>query len=41
MSITSRATQFAPYAALTGYQEKIQETARIVEEKFESYEIQN
>ena len=32
MSIQDRAAQFAPFAALTGYDEEVSETARITEE---------
>ena len=35
MSIKARAAQFAPYAALTGYEEEIHETARITKEKID------
>lgn len=33
MSRQDRAAQFSPFAALTGYEEVIQETARRVEER--------
>lgn len=33
MDIMDRAAQFAPFAALTGYDEAVRETARRVEEK--------
>lgn len=33
MSIDKRAGQFAPFAALTGYDEEIEETARLTTEK--------
>ena len=33
MSLHDRAAQFAPFAALTGYGEAIEETARITQEK--------
>ena len=33
MSLENRAAQFASFAALTGYEEKIVETARIVNTK--------
>ncbi len=32
MKITVRAAQFAPFAALTGYGEQVNETAKIVNE---------
>ena len=35
MSIQSRAAQFAPYAALTGYNDEINETARLTNPKIE------
>lgn len=35
MSIESRAAQFAPFAALTGYDEVIKETARLTNERVE------
>lgn len=35
MSIADRAAQFAPFAALTGHEEAIQETARLTDEKAE------
>ena len=35
MSLISRAAQFAPYAALNGYGEIIEETARRVDKKYE------
>lgn len=35
MSIVDRAAQFAPFAALTGYKEAIEETKRMAEEKIE------
>ena len=36
MSISDRAAQFAPFAALTGYQDAIIETGRLVDKKIES-----
>ena len=33
MSLHDRAAQFAPFAALTGHEEAIEETARVTEEK--------
>ncbi len=35
LSMESRAAQFAPFAALTGYEDRIKETARITDEKVE------
>lgn len=35
MSIDARAAQFAPFAALTGYEEAVKETARLTDEKIE------
>lgn len=35
MSLESRAVQFAPFSALTGYDDAIKETARITEERIE------
>ena len=35
MSIHDRAAQFAPFSALTGYEEVINETARLTDEKIE------
>ena len=35
MSITNRAAQFAPFSALTGYDEAIKETSRVTSEKHE------
>ena len=40
MSIQDRAAQFSPFAALTGHQEAIDETARIVDVKLELDEYQ-
>lgn len=33
MSLHDRAAQFAPFAALSGHEEAIEETARLVEER--------
>lgn len=35
MSLEARSAQFAPFAALTGYDEKVKETARLTEKKIE------
>ena len=35
MSLSDRAAQFSPFAALTGYEEAIKEAGRIVDEKIE------
>lgn len=35
MSIESRSAQFAPFAALTGYEDAVKETARITDERIE------
>ena len=35
MSIEDRSAQFAPFAALTGYDEKVKETARLTDRKIE------
>lgn len=40
MSISDRAAQFAPFAALTGYDDMVKETARYVDEKRELSEEQ-
>lgn len=40
MSIHDRAAQFAPFAALTGHEEAINETARYTEERIELTEEQ-
>ena len=33
MPLSSRAAQFAPFAALTGYGDAVEETARLVQER--------
>lgn len=40
MSRENRAAQFAPFAALTGFEEAIKETARVTGEKIELDETQ-
>ena len=35
MSMEARAGQFSPFAALTGYEEKVKETARLTDKKIE------
>lgn len=35
MSLEARAAQFAPFAALTGYEEEVKETARLTNERIE------
>lgn len=35
MTIEARSAQFAPFSALTGYNEAVKETARVTEEKIE------
>ena len=40
MSIENRAAQFAPFAALTGFDEEVEETARITDSKVELDEYQ-
>lgn len=41
MSIEARSAQFAPFAALTGYKEKINETSRVTFDKKELSEWEN
>lgn len=42
MSLYNRASQFAPFAALTGYDDAIKETSRITEQRIElSEELKN
>ena len=38
MSRIDRAAQFSPFAALTGYEEAIQEAARLFEQRFSEQE---
>lgn len=38
MSIEARAAQFAPFAALTGYDDEVRETARITDKRIEKGE---
>ena len=38
MAISDRAAQFAPFAALTGYDAAVKETARLAEAKWERSE---
>ena len=40
MSVSDRAAQFSPFAALTGYDEKIRETARLTEKRVQLTEYQ-
>ena len=40
MSIEARSAQFAPFAALTGYDEKVKETVRLTDSKIELEEGQ-
>ena len=40
MSIEARSAQFAPFAALTGYDEKVKETARLTDKRIELEEGQ-
>ena len=35
MSMANRAAQFSPFAALTGYEDEVMETARLTDEKIE------
>lgn len=35
INILNRAAQFSPFAALTGYNDKVRETARLTDEKIE------
>ncbi len=35
LSMEQRAAQFAPFAALTGYEDEVEETVRITEDKIE------
>jgi hypothetical protein len=36
MALESRAAQFAPFATLSGYEEAVEETARLVNERIEN-----
>ena len=38
MSLYERAAQFAPFAALTGFEDEVEETARLTDEKIETDE---
>lgn len=38
MSLIDRAAQFSPFAALTGYDDAVKETARLTDDKTELYE---
>lgn len=40
MSLHDRAAQFAPFAALTGHEEAIEETARIAQERIMTRETE-
>lgn len=40
MSIANRAAQFAPFAALTGYEDAVKETARLTDQRMELDENQ-
>ena len=35
LSVEQRAAQFAPFAALTGYEERVKETARLTENRID------
>ena len=35
LSMEQRAAQFAPFSALTGYEDKVKETARLTESRIE------
>ena len=35
MSLENRSAQFAPFAALTGYEDEVEETARITDKRIE------
>mgnify|MGYP006380726121 CR=1 FL=1 len=39
MSLTERAAQFAPFAALTGFDDAIEETGRVTMERIENEEV--
>lgn len=36
MSMANRAAQFSPFAALSGYEDAVRETARLAEERMET-----
>src|SRR5574344_710332 len=40
MSMTDRAAQFSPFAALTGYEDAVRETARLTSERVELDELE-
>ena len=40
MSLTERAAQFAPFAALSGHNEELKETARLTSDKIELDEME-
>ena len=40
MDLYDRAAQFSPFAALTGFEDAIEETGRINEERVEFYEVE-